>query len=307
MSEDETNGVKEDEDNGASEEGAPPGAIRGWEDPRRVLGRHGLVPKRAFSQNFLVSRSAVERIAQAVELQAGDWVVELGAGLGTLTWRLLATGAHVVAVDRDRDMLAVLRQELREVPAVEVIEADAATFELGSVSARAKTRIAVAGNLPYAITGAILRHLVQSKSEITRAVVMVQREVRDRLLADPGTSAYGALTVFSQAAFEISHVLHVPPGGFHPPPKVASAVVKLVPRDQARAEETEGFRQVVRAAFDARRKTLRNALVQSIGDAGRVDRALARAAIDGKRRGETLAVEEFAALSSALEDPPRDT
>ena len=271
--------------------------VPAWEDPRRVLGRHGLAPKRAFSQNFLVSKSAVESIADAAVRAPGERVIELGPGLGTLTAALLRRGGRVTAVERDRDMLDVLRAELGGVEALTLLEGDAATVDLAALAAG--ERVAVAGNLPYAITGAILRNLTEQRALLTRAVVMVQKEVRDRLIAEPGSKAWGALTVFVQASFEARAHLKVPAGAFHPPPKVDSAVVVLTPRAVPLAEETETFREVVRAIFDARRKTLRNALAQALGPT-RTDAALAAAGIDGKRRGETLSIPELASLAAAV-------
>lgn len=265
-----------------------------WEDPRRALARHGLAPKRSFSQCFLVARPVVERIADAVELTPGEEVVELGPGLGTLTAALLRRGARVIAVERDRDMAAALREDLAGQP-VRVVEADAATFDLPAEAP-------AVGNLPYAVTGAILENLVRQRARGGRAVLMVQREVRDRLVARPGTKAYGALTVFVSAAFDVARVLDVGSGSFHPRPRVDSAVVRLLPLDPPRADETTAFRSVVKAAFGQRRKTLRNALRAAGIDA---DAALEAARIDGGRRGETLCVEELAAVAreAARSDP----
>lgn len=272
-----------------------------WEDPRRVLRRHGLAPKRDLSQNFLTARSVVERIAEAVAPAPAEPVVELGPGVGTLTAALLRAGARVIAIERDRDMIAVLEAELGAVGGFEVRAGDAASVDLATLAGQVGTRPALAGNLPYAATGAILRNLIAHRAHLSRAVVMVQREVRDRLLASPGTKDWGALTVFTASAFEIDPILEVPPGAFHPPPRVSSAVVRLRPREHPLAEETGPFRAVVRAIFGARRKTLRNAL-RSIADAERVDAALARCALEPRRRGETLSIDELAALTRALED-----
>lgn len=266
-----------------------------WEDPRRVLRRHGIAPKRAFSQNFLVSRSAVERIVEALAPRPDELTVELGPGLGTLSAALVRAGANVLAIERDRDMLEVLAKELGDVERFRVREGDATSVDLDAL-AREHGPIALAGNLPYAVTGGILRNLTAHRAAVSRAVVMVQREVRDRLLARPGTKEYGALTVFVQASFAVAPVVRVPAGAFHPPPKVESAVVRLVPHATPRALETEAFRAVVHAAFGARRKTLRNALKQIDADA-----ALEPAGIDGGRRGETLSIEELATLGEALE------
>lgn len=268
-----------------------------FEDPRVVLGRHGVAPKRAFSQNFLVSRHAVDEIALAATAGAEDaTVIELGPGAGTLTAALLRRGARVVAVEKDRDMIALLRAELGHEERFRVVEGDAATFELAPLEAG--PRPVICGNLPYAITGAILERLVALAPSIRRAVVMVQREVRDRLVAAPGTKIWGAPSVFVQARFEVRTVLKVPAGAFHPPPEVDSAVLSLVPRSVPLAEEDDALRTIVRAAFGTRRKTLRNGLVREVG--ARADELLAAAGIDGRRRGETLGIEELSALAAAL-------
>jgi len=274
--------------------GEPP-----FEDPRKVLARHGLTPKRSFSQSFLVSRHAVERIAEALAPAREEQTVELGPGVGTLTAALLRSGARVLAVDRDRDMLRVLREELGAIDRLELAEGDAATFDLSALAAE-RGPLALAGNLPYAITGAILRNLSAHRGALGRAVIMVQREVRDRLLASPGQKTYGVLTVFVQAGFTVEPILRVPSGAFFPPPKVESAVVRLVPRPTPRAEETDTFRSVVKAAFGTRRKTLRNAL-KRLGGAERAEQALAAAGVDPGRRAETLSIEELAAVAAAWE------
>ena len=268
-----------------------------WEDPRRVLARHGLTPKRSFSQNFLISERAVRGIVGACELTEESQIVELGPGCGTLTVALAAVCARVFAVERDPDMLALLEQETdRE--RVQLVPGDAKEVDLQALSGGA--RIHVAGNLPYAITGAILRRLVEQSDLIQHAVLMVQREVRDRLVAAPDTSDYGALTVFTQQVFRVETVLHVPRTAFHPPPKVTSSVVKLTPLASPRAPRVPSFERIVRAAFQARRKTLRNALIQALG-AAESDAILEAASIDGRRRGETLSIEEYAKLAEALE------
>ncbi|MDQ3033380.1 MAG: 16S rRNA (adenine(1518)-N(6)/adenine(1519)-N(6))-dimethyltransferase RsmA [Myxococcota bacterium] len=269
-----------------------------WEDPRRVLGRHGLAPKKAFSQNFLVSRHVVEAIVRALGIAEGERVIELGPGLGTLTGELLRAGAQVVAIEKDREMIEVLRAELGASERLEVIEGDAASVDLAALAKG--ERVALAGNLPYAITGGIVRNLCEHAGHLSRAAIMVQKEVKDRLIAQPDTSEYGTLTVFVQARFDVRTIVKVPAGAFHPPPKVESAVVMLVPRAVPRAEETDAFRTVVRGAFQARRKTLKNALAQAVGGE-RAVAALEAAGIDGRRRGETLSIEELARVASALE------
>ena len=290
-----------------------------WEDPRRALARHDARPKRSFSQNFLVARPIVESIADAADVRAGEGVVELGPGLGTLSAALLRRGARVLAIEKDREMIGVLRADLidessplllgRALPSgasFEVEEGDATSVDLASLRARwgtplsdgVRAPLVVVGNLPYAVTGAIFRNLIAHRAHVARAIVMIQKEVRDRMLAEPGTKEYGTLTVFVRASFRVQAVLKAPPGAFHPPPKVESAVVRLVPRTDA-IEETDALRSAVRACFEQRRKTLRNGLVAIVG-AERADEVLAHADIDGKRRGETLSLDEIARLAASL-------
>lgn len=266
-----------------------------FEDPRVVLGRHGLRPKRSFSQNFLVSRHAVDEIARAAT-EGGLPVIELGPGAGTLTAALLRRGAQVTAVEKDREMIALLSAELGHLPALRVVEGDAASFDLDALGMPSK--VSLCGNLPYAITGAILERLVQLAPRIDRAVVMIQREVGERLLASPGSKTWGSLSVFVQARFSVKRVLKVPAGAFHPPPEVESVVIALVPREVPIAIEDEALRTIVRAAFGTRRKTLRNGLLREAGD--HADALLAAANLDGSRRGETLTIQELGALAEAL-------
>lgn len=272
-------------------------------DPRVVLARHGLRPKHSFGQNFLVASAIVEKIAALCAERPGARVVEIGAGLGTLTSALLARGAHVVAIERDRELLPVLREELADDlarGALELVEADAASVDLDALLGHGEGERVVAGNLPYQITGRLLEMTIPVASRISRAVFMVQKEVADRLAAAPAAEAYGQLSVFVQASFAVERALIVRAGCFHPAPRVDSAVVVLRPLVSPRAVETDAFRKVVHAAFGARRKTLRNALA-GLTQAPEKRAAVEATGIDLGRRGETLSVEEFAALAKALE------
>ncbi|HET6416962.1 MAG TPA: 16S rRNA (adenine(1518)-N(6)/adenine(1519)-N(6))-dimethyltransferase RsmA [Polyangiales bacterium] len=268
-------------------------------DARDLLRKYDLHPKRSFSQNFLIQPAAVAQIADAAAA-FGTEVVELGPGLGALTQALLARGCRVLAVELDRDMVAVLHAELGEEPNLKIRQGDAADVDLTEHSRVCGSKLVVTGNLPYQATGAIIRRVVAEREVLSGAVLMVQREVRDRLVAEPASKAYGALTVFTRAAFEVETVCRLRPGSFYPAPKVESAVVRLIPRATPLAEETESFRMLVRAAFQQRRKTLRNAL-RALGDADRADQALETAGIDPARRGETLSIQEFSILAAAWE------
>ncbi|WP_394826406.1 16S rRNA (adenine(1518)-N(6)/adenine(1519)-N(6))-dimethyltransferase RsmA [Pendulispora albinea] len=276
-------------------------------DSRTLLREAGLAPKKSFGQNFLVDAHAVQAIARAAvpDAEVGRAVVvELGAGLGALTGELIARSRHVVAVERDRDLVPVLANLLAgavEQGALAIREADAKTVDLESVfqTAREGEARVLCGNLPYQITGALLERAVQSAAFLDRAVFMVQREVADRLLALPSTKEYGALTVFTRAAFDVHRVLHVGRGCFHPAPEVTSTVVELVPCRPPHAAETDTFRALVKGAFSARRKTLRNAW-SSLGSE-RIARAAESAGIDLGARGETLDVAAFARMTSAFD------
>jgi 16S rRNA (adenine1518-N6/adenine1519-N6)-dimethyltransferase len=269
--------------------------------PRELLERYGLRAKKSWGQNFLVDERTYRAIVEAAGAGAGDLVIEIGAGLGTLTARLLATGARVIAVERDRDMARVVRGELGSEPRLELAEANALEFDYAEAARAAGRRAIVVGNLPYQIASPILFRLLAQRAELERLVVMLQREVAERIVAAPSSAAYGALSVMVQVAGAPRIVCKVPAGAFLPAPKVASAVVRidLVAGTRVPLDDQARFGEVVHAAFGQRRKTLKNAL-STIADGARVAGALGRAGIDGQRRGETLSVEEFARLSDAL-------
>lgn len=277
-------------------------------DPRRVLERAGLFAKKSFGQNFLVAPHVVANIASACvpDAEVGRArVLELGAGTGALTSALAPRAARVVAVERDRDLVPVLREELEPHVAsgrLEIVEGDAQTADpralLGGFDERAPR--VLAGNLPYQITGRLLERAVAHADDLERVVFMVQLEVADRLAADPGSKVYGALTVFVRAAFRVKRLFVVSPGSFHPPPDVTSAVVLLEPERPRRAAETSTFRALVKGAFGARRKTLRNAW-SGVAPSDRIAAAARDAGVALEARGETLDVDAFARMAHALD------
>jgi 16S rRNA (adenine1518-N6/adenine1519-N6)-dimethyltransferase len=268
----------------------------------RLFREQGLAAKKSFGQNFLVDPGMARQIAALAAFREGATVVEVGAGLGALTEPLLACGARVIAVERDRDLCPILRDAfaapMQEGKLV-VLEADAKQLDFAAQFAGASAPHVVAGNLPYQLTGPLLELTTLQARTIDRAVFMVQAEVADRLVAAPSSESYGALTVFVSAAFRVSRALHVGRGAFHPRPSVDSAVVVLTPVVPPRAEETASFRAAVRAAFAQRRKTLRNAW-RALGPAEVIAVSAEAAGIDLDRRGETLSVEEFARFANEL-------
>jgi 16S rRNA (adenine1518-N6/adenine1519-N6)-dimethyltransferase len=277
-------------------------------DPRRVLARHGLAAKKSWGQNFLHDRSVLARIVAAVGATADDVVVEIGAGLGTLTVALAqATPAprRVLAVERDPDMQRVLAAELAGDARVEVIGADALTFDYAAASRAAGRPVVVVGNLPYQISSALVLALVAAgtRAGVARAIVMVQREMAQRIVAPPGSRTYGRLTVAIAQHADARILFHVRPGSFHPAPAVTSSVVSLVPRAAplASVRDPALFEAVVKQAFATRRKMLRGALSGQFGEAA-VAAAFAASGIAGTQRAEQLSVAEFARLANALAD-----
>jgi 16S rRNA (adenine1518-N6/adenine1519-N6)-dimethyltransferase len=274
-------------------------------DARALLQKHGLFAKKSFGQNFLTSERAFRAIVDATVRQDDDWVVEIGAGLGTLTARLAerVPEGKVIALERDRDMIGVLRAELGAVENLEIEEVDALRYDLAMVARWRGEPIAVCGNLPYHIAAPLIFRTLAARQGVHRAVFMVQLEMAERIVAKAGAKAYGALGVMVRTYADVALVTKVSAGSFVPPPKVDSAVLRLTPLanggTRAPISDPSRYRAVVQAAFGQRRKTLRNAL-RARFEAGAADAALVTAGIDGGRRGETLEIAEFAALANAL-------
>jgi 16S rRNA (adenine1518-N6/adenine1519-N6)-dimethyltransferase len=208
----------------------------------------------------------------------------------------------VIALERDADMLHVLDAELGGEPRVTITAADAAAFDFAAASREAGRPLVVVGNLPYQIASALVIALVEAGGAVARAIVMVQREFAQRVVAPPGSRTYGRLSVTVQQHAEARLLFHVPPGAFHPPPSVTSSVMRLVPRAAPLAPVRDAalFAEVVKQAFSTRRKMLRRALEPAFGE-GHVARALAAAGIDETLRAERLSVADFARLADALD------
>ncbi len=272
-------------------------------DARALLKRYGFSAKKSWGQNFLISERVYRAIVDATVVRDDDWVVEVGSGLGTLTMRLAERipNGQLIAVEREPDMLTVLKAELEHLDNVEIHPANAMTYDFADIAKWRGDKIAVCGNLPYQIASQILFRFLDAREHITHAVAMVQKEMADRMVAPPGIKAYGAMTVMLSAYADIHTVVQAKPGDFSPAPKVDSTVVKLVMLDKPRApiSDDAAFSKVVHAAFSQRRKTLRNAL-QSQYERDTVHAALDHVGLDGGRRGETLSVAEFAALTESI-------
>jgi len=248
-------------------------------------------PRKRFGQHFLTDRHYLSRIVAAIDPKREDTIVEIGPGPGALTTELAKRVERLHVIEIDRELAAALRQHYASTQVV-VHEGDVLEFDFSALPAPLR----VVGNLPYNISTPILFRVAEMAERIVDGVFMLQKEVVDRMVADPDTEAYGRLSVMLQYRFAMESLLHVPPGAFTPPPKVDSAVVRMVPlgSGRLRAKDEGLFYRVVAAAFSQRRKTLRNAL-KPVGASGSFDKA----GIDLGRRGETLSVAEFVALADA--------
>lgn len=258
-------------------------------------------PRKALGQNFLTDQNIIAKILQAAELGANDRVLEVGPGRGALTNLLASRVRQLIAVEFDRDLAEILRQRFRDVPQVTVVEQDVLKVDFGTLLS--DFRFKVVANLPYNISTPVLFRFLEERRRFSKLVVMLQKEVGDRLAASADTGEYGVLTVLFRQWFEVKREFVVAPGCFFPAPKVDSVVLSLVPLATSRVEvgDQELFTRLVRAAFAMRRKTLWNCLKSAgIADAVRLEEVLFSCAIDGRRRGETLDIEEFARLSRTL-------
>ncbi len=270
------------------------------DSPQDLLRRYGLKAKHSWGQNFLGDAGILGQIADAARLQPGEVVVELGPGLGHLTRALLDTGARVVAVERDRDMVRVLEDQ--KLPHLTVVSGNAATVGFKEVAGTSP--VVVVGNLPYHLSSSILFQVLEQHQDVRRAVFTLQQEVVTRISAQPGNRDYGLLTVLLGLYFDVEELFSLPSRMFHPPPKVDSAVVLLEGLLQPRAaiRDDARFIKLVKASFAQRRKTLWNSIRSDpgLGTDEQLAAALETAGIDRTRRAETLSTEEFAAIERAL-------
>jgi len=242
----------------------------------------------------------------ALGLSGGETVVEIGPGLGALTIFLAQEARQVVALERDPALAQFLEAELfQDNPRVQILGQDVLSFDFLECSRNAERPLAVIGNLPYQITSPLLFKLIEEKAALSRAVLMMQQEVGDRLAAPSGTKDYGVLSVLIQYHFSLERLFSLAPGNFYPPPQVDSLVLRLTPREAAPpAPDAVLFTRVVKAAFAHRRKTLNNTLVSRAPEFGvtpeTMRNILVSLDIDPGRRGETLSVAQFVALSKAI-------
>ena len=250
--------------------------------------------KKQLGQHFLADAHYVEKIVLAVNPRPGQRLVEIGPGQGAITFPLLRRHPQLTVIEFDRDLIAPLTAAAAPLGELTIVHRDVLQVDFTELAAGSQIRLV--GNLPYNISSPILFHALEHAAAISDMTFMLQKEVVDRMAAAPGSKVYGRLSVMLQAWCEVTSLFVVPPGAFRPPPKVDSAVARLVPRDPATVGivDPKHFAELVKAAFGQRRKTLRNALNGIVDEAG-----FAAAGVRSDLRAEQLDVADFIALSNA--------
>lgn len=263
--------------------------------PKEILKQHQLIAKKSLGQNFLHDEGLLRRIVDEAEITQQDNVLEIGPGLGSLTRQLAIAARDVVAVELDDRFLPILRYELATFPNIQLVHGDILKYD---PSTHFDAPYAVVANVPYYITGAILRHLTSATIKPSRMVITMQKEVAERLCAKPGKMSL--LAVGLQFYGQAEQVMTIQAGAFWPRPKVDSAVVRIDIADELPPVDEKVFFRIVKAGFSQKRKQLKNNLRGINLSAEQITSALASVDIDGKRRAETLSINEWVQLTQAI-------
>jgi 16S rRNA (adenine1518-N6/adenine1519-N6)-dimethyltransferase len=252
------------------------------------------IPRKRFGQNFLTDQAVLAQIIRAIDPQADDIMVEIGPGLAAMTRLLLQTVRQLHVVELDRDLVARLKKAFDPQRLV-VHQGDALNFDFGSIPVPDGAKLRVVGNLPYNISSPLLFHLADCARFVQDQHFMLQKEVVERMAAAPGGKAYGRLSVMLQWRYSIELLFVVPPTAFDPPPKVDSAIVRMIPLERPLACDAAALQRVVTKAFSQRRKVIRNCLAGMF-----TEPQLIEAGIDPQARPETVPVESFVKLANRL-------
>lgn len=270
-----------------------------------IVDKHGFKFSKSLGQNFLIDDNVIDKIIDGARVKEGDKVIEVGPGIGTLTREMAKRAEKVVAVEIDKNLIPILKETLADFDNTEVVNEDILKVDINKLVDEKLSGgpVKLIANLPYYITTPIVMKFLEEDIPVTDIVVMVQKEVADRMNAVPSTKDYGALSVAVQYYCDTEIVAKAPRHMFIPQPKVDSTVIGLHIREEKKykADNEQLFFKTVKAAFGQRRKTLLNSL-SSMGvlDKAKIKEVLAEAGIDKKRRGETLSIEEFANLSNII-------
>lgn len=276
---------------------------------KEILKKHGFSFKKSLGQNFLTEPNILRKIADTADLSVEDGVIEIGPGIGALTEHLARNAGKVLAFEIDQRLIPVLEDTLSPYDNITVVNEDILKADVVTEASQVFSEqqpIKVVANLPYYITTPIMMHLLMSPLDITTMVVMMQKEVADRMTAKPSTKAYGSLSIAVQFYMEAKLAFIVPKTAFVPQPNVDSAIIKLEKREQPIVDVIDEtfFFELTRASFTQRRKTLWNNLTSHFGKdeitKEWLEKSLIESDIDPKRRGETLSIEEFGKLSNVL-------
>lgn len=258
---------------------------------------------KSLGQNFLIDQNILNKIVDAAELDHNSCALEIGPGIGTLTQEMAKRAKKVVAIELDDNLIPILNETLGNYENIKIIHNDALKVDFKRlIEEEGLENVKVVANLPYYVTTPIITKIFTEKAGIKSIVVMIQKEVADRISAKPNTKEYGSLSLLAQYYSDITKVCKVPPSCFIPNPKVESAVIKMDIRPEPRVKVMDEnlFFRIIRDAFNMRRKTLWNALKQIGLNEEKMQEAMNAAGIDPKRRGETLSIEEFAKLSDEI-------
>lgn len=259
--------------------------------------------KKQFGQNFISDDHLLAKIVEAAEITPEDVVIEIGPGAATLTAALAEKAAQVIAIEIDKDLFPIIERRMAGYSNFELVAGDAMKVDFDALAAKyGAKRYKVVANLPYYITTPIVMRFLEDGFRVSELVIMVQQEVADRFLANPGTKAYGAITAAINYYGSVSRAFNVPRTMFTPRPEVDSSIVKIKCYESKpyQAADEKMLRRVIKAAFGQRRKTLNNALKALGLPKDELEQALQTARIDAARRGETLSVEEFVRLSNII-------
>lgn len=254
-------------------------------------------PLKKFGQNFISDKNLLKKICGFADIKPDDHVLEIGPGLGSLTEVLGRSSGRVLAIEKDKRLIEYLRERFSSMNSIELIDGDILDKSFSCYAQSRKLKIV--SNLPYNISTQILIKIIDERQILENVVVMLQKEVADRVCSAPGNRTYGGLSVLLQAFFNVERVMIIQPGAFYPRPKVQSAVVRLTPLSETVTEiaDQDTFRKVVRAAFSSRRKMLRNSLGSQFSDE-HICIVLGRTGIEGNKRAEALNVKEFIIMSN---------
>ncbi|NFK80397.1 16S rRNA (adenine(1518)-N(6)/adenine(1519)-N(6))-dimethyltransferase RsmA [Clostridium botulinum] len=270
---------------------------------KEIVNKYEFKFNKNLGQNFLIDESVLEDIIEGAEINKEDTVIEIGPGVGTLTKELLERAKEVYSIELDGDLIPILQEELKEYNNFTLIHKDALKIDFNELM-EDKDSIKLVANLPYYVTTPIISRLLTKKCNFKSLTIMIQKEVAERINAEPNCKEYGSLTVLVQYYCNTKIIRKVSPNSFIPRPKVDSIVIKLdrLSEPRVRVKSQKLFFNVVRSSFNMRRKTLWNSLKSLNIDKESMENAFERAGIDPKRRGETLSIEEFGKLSDCIYD-----